>query len=76
MLLTRCFKSSMREAPLLAAVAGVYSQNVRWMGRGPTIQGKKNATDAVQSSRSTVLHAVDLPKKTNEFFAETHSHER
>lgn len=28
----------------------VWYQSVRWMGRGPTIQGRKNATDAVSAS--------------------------
>jgi hypothetical protein len=29
---------------------GVWQQSARWMGRGPTIQGRKNATDAVCSA--------------------------
>lgn len=32
---------------------GVWYQSVRWMGRGPTIQGRKNATDAVSTNRSS-----------------------
>ncbi|TDH69885.1 hypothetical protein CCR75_008588 [Bremia lactucae] len=39
----------------LCAVAGVYSQSVRWMGRGPTIQGKKNATDAKRTTTNAKL---------------------
>ena len=31
-----------------AAVNNMRLQSVRWMGRGPTIQGKKTATDAVR----------------------------
>ncbi|KUF78507.1 transcriptional regulatory protein [Phytophthora nicotianae] len=49
--LTASFTS---DAPLYA-IAGVYCQNVRWMGRGPTIQGKKNATDAKRTTTNAKL---------------------
>ncbi|KAE9037066.1 hypothetical protein PR003_g7731 [Phytophthora rubi] len=39
-------------APLPAVVG---SQSVRWMGRGPTIQGKKNATDAKRTATNAKL---------------------
>jgi hypothetical protein len=47
MMLTRCLRGSVCRAAL-PAVGGVTTQNVRFMGRGPTIQGRKNATDAVR----------------------------
>ncbi|KAF1783801.1 YebC-like [Phytophthora cactorum] len=56
MMLARCRAALKADVPLSAAAA-VYSQNVRWMGRGPTIQGKKNATDAVRQRRT--LSAID-----------------
>ncbi|CAH0477962.1 unnamed protein product [Peronospora belbahrii] len=33
----------------------IYHQNVRYMGRGPTIQGKKNATDAKRTATNASL---------------------
>ncbi|KAG6583089.1 uncharacterized protein IUM83_06181 [Phytophthora cinnamomi] len=38
-----------------AALRGVGCQSVRWMGRGPTIQGKKNATDAKRTATNAKL---------------------
>ncbi|KAG7378092.1 Translational activator of mitochondrially encoded cytochrome c oxidase I [Phytophthora pseudosyringae] len=52
MMLARCLKASSHDVPLRAAVC---SQNVRWMGRGPTIQGKKNATDAKRTATNAKL---------------------
>ena len=37
----------------------VYRENVRWMGRGPTIQGRKNAVDVVRCSHRDTTDAVD-----------------
>ncbi|ETK77425.1 hypothetical protein F441_16609 [Phytophthora nicotianae CJ01A1] len=58
MMLARCraalTASFTSDAPLYA-IAGVYCQNVRWMGRGPTIQGKKNATDAKRTATNAKL---------------------
>ncbi|ETO65938.1 hypothetical protein F444_16785 [Phytophthora nicotianae P1976] len=58
MMLARCraalTASFTSDAPLYA-IAGVYCQNVRWMGRGPTIQGKKNATDAKRTTTNAKL---------------------
>ncbi|ETI37198.1 hypothetical protein L917_16011 [Phytophthora nicotianae] len=58
MMLARCraalTASFASDAPLYA-IAGVYCQNVRWMGRGPTIQGKKNATDAKRTTTNAKL---------------------
>ncbi|RLN48801.1 hypothetical protein BBJ29_004556 [Phytophthora kernoviae] len=58
LLARRCsfaFQASTRDVPLAAAVSGVWTQNVRWMGRGPTIQGKKNATDAKRTATNAKL---------------------
>lgn len=49
--------SSSLSASAPAGSAGhgrVWYQSVRWMGRGPTIQGRKNATDAVSSYSTCV----------------------
>ncbi|KAG2764138.1 hypothetical protein JG687_00001495 [Phytophthora cactorum] len=54
MMLARCRAALKADVPLSAAAA-VYSQNVRWMGRGPTIQGKKNATDAKRTATNAKL---------------------
>ncbi|KAG6975344.1 hypothetical protein JG688_00002464 [Phytophthora aleatoria] len=54
MMLAQCRAALKADVPLSAAAA-VYSQNVRWMGRGPTIQGKKNATDAKRTATNAKL---------------------
>ncbi|RLN94793.1 hypothetical protein BBJ28_00013890 [Nothophytophthora sp. Chile5] len=47
-----------------ATTDGLWNQQVRWMGRGPTIQGKKNATDAVRRLPRLVA-AVNKAKAAN-----------
>ncbi|KAF4146274.1 Transcriptional regulator [Phytophthora infestans] len=57
-MLARCraaFKASPASGVSHSAAAGVYYRNVRWMGRGPTIQGKKNATDAKRTATNAKL---------------------
>uniref|UniRef100_K3W569 Transcriptional regulatory protein n=1 Tax=Globisporangium ultimum (strain ATCC 200006 / CBS 805.95 / DAOM BR144) TaxID=431595 RepID=K3W569_GLOUD len=47
-----------QSSPAAAADArsgGVWYQSVRWMGRGPTIQGRKNATDAKRTAMNAKL---------------------
>ncbi|DAZ94645.1 TPA: hypothetical protein N0F65_010732, partial [Lagenidium giganteum] len=49
------------QAPTIGAACaqvaphGVWHQNVRWMGRGPTVQGRKNATDAKRTAMNAKL---------------------
>ncbi|KAL4094842.1 hypothetical protein PRIC1_010494 [Phytophthora ramorum] len=54
MMLARRCAAALRSSSLAPPLC-VYSQSVRFMGRGPTIQGKKNATDAKRTATNAKL---------------------
>ncbi|KAI9918897.1 hypothetical protein PsorP6_011476 [Peronosclerospora sorghi] len=50
------WSATLKASPsLFASIQGLDSQTVRWMGRGPTIEGKKNATDAKRTATNAKL---------------------